>query len=419
MSPGRRRLALTVVVAAVLAAVVAIGAYAIVRQQRLDAFAEATRRDSQVVVALLVPSLTADDVSGLLAAYRATADVETIAVVDGQVRRSAAGLSLQALPGDAREPTTDAPVTTPTTVRLDRDYLLVTGRPARPDTTVHFLYPRTAVDEGLVQDRPWFVMGWAVTVLAAILVTHGIWRQRLRRVAAARERERRFTSDLAHELRTPLGSMVTAASLLEPREADLPDGVRRPATVLVQETRRLRRLVEDLMELARLEAGSSPDVVEELSVSAMVDAVVAARGFEDTVVVEHVEDVAVEANRSSMTRVCVNLLGNAVEHGGGTVRVRVDRHGADAVVTVTDDGPGIPDDELPHVFERFWKSDGSRSRGGSGLGLAIAREHARLLDGELAVTSQRGVGTTFTLRLPAVDGISTGSAGRSRRTRPS
>lgn len=419
MRPGRSRLALTVVVAAVLAAVLAVVAYQVVRQDRLDTFAEATRRDSQVVVALLVPSLTDDDVAGLLAAYRATADVETIAVVDGQVRRSDDGLSLDALPADAREDSGDPGVSGPRAVRLDRDYLLVTGRPARPDTTVHFLYPRAAVDRGLALDRPWFVTGWALTVLAAVLVTHGIWRRRLRTVAAARERERRFTSDLAHELRTPLGSMVTAASLLAPRSADLPDGVRRPATVLVSETRRLRRLVEDLMELARLEAGSTPDEVELLSVPSMVEAVVAARGYERAVVLQPCDDVTVEASRSSLTRVIVNLLGNAVEHGGAPVRVGIERDGDDAVVTVADDGPGIPDDALPHVFERFWKSDDSRSQGGSGLGLAIAREHARLLGGGLAVTSQRGVGTTFTLRLPAVDGISTGSAGRSRRTRPS
>jgi two-component system, OmpR family, sensor histidine kinase BaeS len=111
----------------------------------------------------------------------------------------------------------------------------------------------------------------------------------------------------------------------------------------------------------------------------------------------------VHAEPVRLGRILGNLLDNAVTHGGGHVRVRARRDGADVIVDVIDDGPGIQEADLPLVFERFYKSDRSRSSGGSGLGLAIAREHARAHGGDLTVANEPGAGARFTLRLEAAD----------------
>ena len=100
-----------------------------------------------------------------------------------------------------------------------------------------------------------------------------------------------------------------------------------------------------------------------------------------------------------LERIVANLVGNALEHGGDGVAVRVGRDGSGAFVEVADQGPGIPAEHLPHLFERFYKADPSRAGRGSGLGLAIAQENARLLGGAIEVESEPGEGSRFTLRL--------------------
>ena len=114
------------------------------------------------------------------------------------------------------------------------------------------------------------------------------------------------------------------------------------------------------------------------------------------------EDVEVATDRRRLERIVSNLVGNALEHGGRAVRVRVSSNGDQACVDVEDHGPGIDAADLPHVFDRFYKADPARGGPGSGLGLAIAREHARVLGGEIEVASEAGAGSTFTLRLPIV-----------------
>jgi two-component system sensor histidine kinase MtrB len=104
----------------------------------------------------------------------------------------------------------------------------------------------------------------------------------------------------------------------------------------------------------------------------------------------------VDSDPRRIERVVANLVDNALEHGGGEASVLV----GDRRVEVRDDGPGIPAEELPHVFDRFWKGDPSRTGPGSGLGLAIARENARLLGGDVTVESESGQGAAFTFRLP-------------------
>jgi two-component system, OmpR family, sensor histidine kinase MtrB len=112
--------------------------------------------------------------------------------------------------------------------------------------------------------------------------------------------------------------------------------------------------------------------------------------------------VTLETDPRRLERTVANLIGNALAHGSPPVEVHVASEGGTAVLTVTDHGAGIHAEDLPHVFERFYKFDASRTESGSGLGLAIARENARLLGGDIDAASEPGR-TRFTLRLPVTE----------------
>jgi two-component system sensor histidine kinase MtrB len=112
------------------------------------------------------------------------------------------------------------------------------------------------------------------------------------------------------------------------------------------------------------------------------------------------QHVVLTTDPRRLERIVANLVENAITHAGVGIRVRVAREQDHAVIAVTDAGPGIPPAALPHVFDRQFKGDRSRSGRGSGLGLAIARDNARLLGGDITVSSTPGVGSVFTLRLP-------------------
>jgi len=213
-------------------------------------------------------------------------------------------------------------------------------------------------------------------------------------LSAAQARERRFTADVAHELRTPLTALVGEASLLSEHLERMPAESRRPAELLIGDVGRLRRLVEDLMEISRFDAGAESVHAEDVDVAALVSAVVRARGWEDRVSLDG-GGLQVTSDPRRLERIVANLVDNALEHGGSHVEVRL----GEGVVEVVDDGPGISPEHLPHVFERFYKADESRSGGGTGLGLAIAQENARLLGGAIEVESTPGAGSRFTLRL--------------------
>ncbi len=217
-------------------------------------------------------------------------------------------------------------------------------------------------------------------------------------LSQAEARERRFTSDVAHELRTPLTALVGEAELLGEHLDQMPADARRPAELLIADVARLRRLVDDLMEISRLDASGETLHLEPVDLAALVQAIVRSRGW-DGVRIEAPDAARLVTDPRRLERIVANLIGNAVEHGGGDVVVSV----RGTTIEVSDDGPGIPAGDLPHVFDRFYKADRARSAGGSGLGLAIALENARLLDATLDVASEEGRGTRFTLRLPVTE----------------
>lgn len=235
---------------------------------------------------------------------------------------------------------------------------------------------------------------------------------------AGQARERRFVADVAHELRTPVAALVGEASLLKTKLASDPAAasseVNHLVTMVTSDITRLRQLVDDLLEISRLEAQSVEAVMEPVDLSSFLNQLVQARDWSAGVRLSIPNRIpAVHADRRRVERIIVNLVENALQHGSAPVTIEAafdwNRSGGEpsqaarVQVTVTDTGPGIPAEHLPHVFDRFYKADPSRaSSRGSGLGLAIARENARLLGGDISAGNAPGGGARFVFTLPVL-----------------
>ncbi|MGF7123780.1 ATP-binding protein [Rhodococcus sp. BE178] len=214
------------------------------------------------------------------------------------------------------------------------------------------------------------------------------------------EDARRFVADVSHELRTPLSAMLAVTDVLEADVPRMPDDAARSAGLLVRETRRLTRLVEDLMEVSRFDAGTASLILEEVDVGEAIRATLVARNWDDTVDLDLPRDVRAQVDRRRLDVIIANLVGNALRHGRPpvTVVLHADRDWIEVVVN--DHGDGIPDDALPHVFDRFFKADTARGRSeSSGLGLAIAQQNARIHGGDIEVGNVPGGGARFVVRL--------------------
>jgi len=219
------------------------------------------------------------------------------------------------------------------------------------------------------------------------------------------ERQRRFTADASHELKTPLTAIKANTSLLLSGSPDEHDY--REATKEIDSAASLMaRLVQDLLLLARSDAGQL--VRESLPVPLVVPIARAVeqvrRGSAAHVCSEVPPDIVVSGEEDALTRLFANLLDNAARHTpeNGSIRVRAGLLADEVVVEVEDSGSGIAPEHLPHVGERFYRVDTHRARahGGTGLGLAICREIAAAHGGSLEIASTVGRGTTVTVRLP-------------------
>lgn len=224
--------------------------------------------------------------------------------------------------------------------------------------------------------------------------------ERLEETLAA---QRRFVADASHELRTPLTSIQGNAELLA-RAPDLDPEERRLALgQIAEESGRLGRLVNDLLALARTEASSHPAFqavdLDGIARSAVSHVSLLADGRALCVTSS---PVWVRGSPDALQQLAIILLDNAIKYTspGGRIDVRVGREGKRAVAEISDDGPGIPPEDLPHVFERFYRGERSRGGGGVGLGLAIAAGIAKQHGGTIEATSQPGRGATFRVCLP-------------------
>jgi signal transduction histidine kinase len=220
-------------------------------------------------------------------------------------------------------------------------------------------------------------------------------------------RERRFVADVSHELRTPLTSLKSSIDYLADRVEDMPERFRGPVGLATDDVRSLQRLVDDLLELSRVEAGGVVAEREEVDLVNFAREVSRRRAPGANVVVTGPEELVVRTDKMRLERVVGNLLENAVFHGGdGFVRIDLEQSNGSALIAVTDEGPGIDAEKLPMIFERFWRGDSSRQRDGrigAGLGLSIARENAMVIGAELGVASEPGRGTRFEVRIPILE----------------
>ncbi len=232
------------------------------------------------------------------------------------------------------------------------------------------------------------------------------------------EREARFNSDVSHELRSPLTTLAATLEVLEAERDQLAPRSQRALLLLGADLRRFQRLVSDLLEMSRVDAGSLDVFLEEVNVSELVQRSVEAgarsldvSGPTPAVLVEDaVRDWHVGVDKRRFERVMANLMENAAHYGGGVTEITVRPGGQEeeeVEVTVDDAGPGIQPGERTKVFERFYRGSAAGRRGagtGSGLGLALVAEHMRVMHGGVHVESSPPGGARFVLSLPVLNG---------------
>ena len=235
-----------------------------------------------------------------------------------------------------------------------------------------------------------------------------VFNRTLERLENSFEQLRRFTADASHELRTPLTAIrsVGEVALQEPLD---PAACRDVIGSMLEEADRLARLVDNLLVLTRADSGRVQPPRTPLDLAALVRDVadclgVLAEEKKQTLTVEIAEPLIVEADRETLRLALINILDNAIKYtpAEGHIRIVVKRQQDEAVVEISDDGPGIPVEHREKIFERFHRIEKGRSSetGGAGLGLAIARWAVELNGGRIELDSEEGRGSTFRVVLP-------------------
>ena len=219
--------------------------------------------------------------------------------------------------------------------------------------------------------------------------------------------ERQFTSDASHELRTPMSVILAQCEYTLDRERTVPEYVEALRTIRRQGAR-MNGLINDMLDVTRMEQRAERYPMSVINLSALAKDVCADMAMirENDITLEaHITDrISVRGNKMLLTRLMQNLINNAYRYGkaGGRIDVTVsqDEQG-DVRIAVRDDGTGIAKEDLPHIFERFYRADAARSGKGTGLGLAMVRRIAELHHANITVDSTPGEGSTFTVLIPA------------------
>lgn len=449
----RARLVTTFALVAALVALAVAGiSYAVVRYRTLERAVAESVREARVhlddAAATLGDDPDAEQLRRFLTRVESRSLADVVALAGGDPVTTSISLTAAAIPGELRARVDAGRVGAVRTVSGDDPVVVVGGgiRPSGP--AFYFFYPQ----QGIADDLTLLAQVLAGTSGVLVLVSAGIGaaaasgvlrpirrtRAAVRAVAAGdldarldedgsdelaelarafntmtaalrrtvgelRELEagqRRFVSDVSHELRTPLTALTTACEVLDANTDGLTDAGRRAARLVTVESRRLASLVEDLMEISRMDAGAADMTLERIDVVRSITGALRSRGWLDQVELRGDQGTTVLMDARRLDAIIGNLVGNARTYGRPPIAVAVRVTPEEVEVTVTDHGDGIAPQHLHRVFDRFYKVDRSRSSGGTGLGLAIARENARLHGGELQVASVEGEGATFTLRLP-------------------
>ncbi len=231
------------------------------------------------------------------------------------------------------------------------------------------------------------------------------------RVQSSQKSQRDFVANVSHELKTPLTSIQGFAQAILDDTADSPEARKQAAQIIYNEAGRMHRMALDLLDLARLEAGTADLHMSPVDMGMLLRSIVekfapqAQRAGVDLQlnIAEHLPALIGDGDR--LAQVFTNLVDNALKFtpADGQVRLSAENAGPEMQISITDTGTGIPNDVLPHVFDRFYQADRSRAGGarhGAGLGLAIVQETLQAHGGRISVRSEVGRGTTFVIHLP-------------------
>lgn len=221
------------------------------------------------------------------------------------------------------------------------------------------------------------------------------------RLETSFEAEKQFTSDASHELRTPT-AVILAQCEDARRHAETPEQYAQAVEVIERQARRMSGLIAQLLQMTRLEQGTQRAAFEHADLSALTEVICEETPTADAVLQIDIQpDIEADFDVTLVSRLLQNLLNNAVRYGGGHIWVTMRRDGADAVLSVRDDGAGIPADLQDKIWQRFYQADASRSgENGAGLGLPMVRQIAALHGGTVSLTSAPGKGSCFTFRFP-------------------
>jgi len=228
------------------------------------------------------------------------------------------------------------------------------------------------------------------------------------RLEEAFQKQRQFAADASHELRTPLAIIQAESSLALDKKRTQVE-YRRSLELVSQEVSYMSDIIGKLLLLARQDAGSEPLNFQEVNVrdlftelSSDLEALAQEKGVAFNL--GPMDNLTVKGDRFKLRQLFLNILDNAIRYtaSGGTVSSSLVRKNGSAFVSISDTGMGIPAEDLPFIFDRFYRVDKARSRtdGGMGLGLAIASSIAKLHGGDIEVESQVGKGSTFYISLP-------------------
>jgi len=218
---------------------------------------------------------------------------------------------------------------------------------------------------------------------------------------------RDFLSNVSHELRTPLAAIRALVETIQDGAVDEPEENAEFMRRIHQQVERITALVNELLDLSRIESGAvllAPEMIDLSQLTHEAAALLQTRTDATRVRISTppTPGVEVEADRSSLLRVASNLLDNAIKYSppGGTIHLQIHDEGELVALSVRDEGPGIPETDLPRVFERFYKGEASRSNSGTGLGLAIVKHIVRSHGGTVSVANASEGGAVFMVRLP-------------------
>jgi len=220
------------------------------------------------------------------------------------------------------------------------------------------------------------------------------------------ERDARFTSDVSHELRSPLTTLQASLSVLEARREELPPRAAEAVELLGAEIRRFREMVAELLEISKIDAGSAELTLDEVDVLELTRQAVAT-SLRPSLPIEVDGDLAsgrILVDKRRFERIIANLVENGERYAGGCTQIRISYADHRFSFAIDDAGPGVAPEEATRIFERFSRGSAARRRGsggGTGLGLALVAEHVRLHGGEVFVGASPDRGARFVFRLPA------------------